>query len=130
MVGFVQGESKNCALVQCRVSPDATTMPVHDPLYNRQSDAGSLVFLCAVETLKNAKQLVRVSHVEARSVVAHEIGLVPTLPLTADFNHRQVALARVFERIGNEVDPNLPQQSGVSLARRQFAKPDLQPRFV
>ena len=48
-------------------------MAMNDPLHRRQTDTGSLELVRGMKPLKDAEQLLRVLHVEAGAVVAHEI---------------------------------------------------------
>ena len=74
-----------------------------------------------MQPLEDAKELVRVAHVEARAVVAHEPNVALPLLLTTNLDHRGLALARVFEGVRQEVQPHLAEQRRIAQARRQFA---------
>src|SRR5689334_11739805 len=63
----------------------------------------SFELFLAMHSLKHAKQILRVSHVEAGTVVAHEIGLLSSVPPVADLDDRLPFVAGEFERIGQQV---------------------------
>ena len=99
-------------------------MALDDPLHDREADARAFVLLRAVQPLEDAEKFVRVAHVEAGAVVADEIDILAVLRLAADFDDCLLDLARVLERVGKQVDPNLPEQRRVAPARWQFAQAD------
>lgn len=47
-------------------------MPVNNPSDIGQSDAGSLELIRSMETLKDAEQLVGVTHIESYPIIAYE----------------------------------------------------------
>src|SRR5882762_10038139 len=67
-------------LVGSADGPDATAVPVHDPLDGGQTDPDARELVLAVQTLERAEQLVGEGHVEAGAVVLDE---VPGLTRTA-----------------------------------------------
>ena len=50
-----QGEIKRRPFAYLSLSPDPAAMPVDDPLYYSQADAGAFVFRTAVEALEDAE---------------------------------------------------------------------------
>jgi hypothetical protein len=52
-------------------------MAVDDPLNRRQPDSAAREFLLGMKPLEGTKQPVRVSHIEARAIVPHEVGRLP-----------------------------------------------------
>src|SRR5579864_5133293 len=57
------------ALVDLCFRPDTSPVTVNDALHNRQTDAGSLEVLNAMQPLKDAEELVDIPHVKTRAVV-------------------------------------------------------------
>jgi hypothetical protein len=96
-------------LIELGLGPYPTAMPVNDPLHDRQTNACSLELVCAMETLKDAEKLVYIPHIEAGSVVAHEIDVFVVFEFAADFDKGGFALTRIFKGVGNQVDPDLVQ---------------------
>src|SRR5262245_26250290 len=80
-------------------------MPVDDPLYGRQADPCAFERVVHMEPLKNAKELVHISHVEADSVVAngdHEptVRIIGTLDLDLGALARPCELDGVRDQVG------------------------------
>jgi hypothetical protein len=94
-------------------------MPLHDPLHDRQTDAGALEVLGAVEPLEDAKQLVGIRHLKSRAVVLDEVRQFAGARGAADFDCRPGARARELPGVANEVRQDLPDQSAVREGRRQ-----------
>ncbi len=93
-------------------------------LNNGQSDASALELVRPVQALENAEELVGVAHIESGAVVADEIDGFRS-PLAADFDFGLIpARAGVFEGVGDEIGPSLPQQGGIAPAGREIADPD------
>ena len=61
----------------------------------------------------------RVLHIEAGAVVAHEINFSSAALRATNFNHCWLAATRILYRIGKQVDPDLFEQRGVTVAGRQ-----------
>src|SRR4051812_30020150 len=62
-----------CSVADLSLCPDPATMPADDSLHRDEPDAGTLEVGRGVKALKNTEQLRRVGHVEACTVVPHEI---------------------------------------------------------
>src|ERR1041385_6778466 len=98
-------------------------MTLRDALDVGQSDPSAFGFVEWMQPLKNAKQFVRVFHVEADSVIADEKNGLLLRLRAADLDDRLGARAGVFQRIGKEVDYRLPKHERVALHFGQ--RPDL-----
>src|SRR6202158_4306237 len=85
----VEGRS----LADCALGPGPAAMAVDDAEHCGQADATSREIALAVQPLESAEELVRVDHVEAHPVVAHEhaSGAVNDLSPDLDLRHRCVA---------------------------------------
>ena len=85
-----------------------------------QANARALELLIRVQPLEDPKKLVAIPHVEPRPVIADvNHGFVVGLARTADLDHRRVARAGVFDRVGKQVDQHLEEQGGIRLHRGQ-----------
>src|SRR5579859_5859501 len=58
--------------VRPRLSPNPTAMPRDDPLDGGQPDASSRKVVPAVQALECSEKALRILHIEARTIVAHE----------------------------------------------------------
>src|SRR5215510_4273655 len=94
-------------------------MPAHNAVDGSKADAGAFKFLRAVQSLKYAKELVGVFHIEADAVVANENGGLAIGLETTHFDHRLGARARVFDGVGKEVGEDLFEKASVALHCRQ-----------
>ncbi len=102
---------------ELRLRPDAPAVALDDALHDRQADAGAFIFLRAVQPLEDAEELVGVAHVETGAVVADEINVDAVWASSSrSRSRRRLALAGVFQRIGEQVEPDLLQQHGVALS--------------
>jgi len=109
-----------------RLGPNTTAVAVDDPLYDGKAHTGTLVVSGAVQTLKDAKELVDVTHVKADTVVFDEIGtftwvLAVDLVPVADLDQRYIPSAGILERIFEQVKKHLLEQGRVALARGKLA---------
>src|SRR5207247_11147286 len=85
-----------------------------------QTDAGALEISRSMETLKHAKELVGITHIEPDPIIAHEEN-VPAVGLdAADFNTRLLASSGVSESIGDKINQHLSKQGRVGANVRQF----------
>ena len=69
--------------------------------HDRQADARSGVFLLRVQPLEHAEQLLRLRHVEARTVVAHENDLLIAATALAHDLTLVSHNVREFSRVAN-----------------------------
>src|SRR5687768_8083852 len=84
------------SLVRFGFGPDAAAVPVQDALGDGKSHARAFKFLPRVQALKYSEQLVRVAHVESRSIVGHEENRLAVHFSYANFNRRFLSAARKF----------------------------------
>src|SRR5437588_3531784 len=118
-VGQCKGELRSPA--EFRLGPDASAVARDDALDDREADAGAGKLVLPMQALKDAKQLVVVAHVEARAVVAHAVNQVCAAALAGDLYPRRGLAAAVLQRVGQQVDPDLPEQRGVAVRGGQRA---------
>ena len=93
-----------------------------DPLHDRQTDSGPFVLLGAVQTLEHAKEFVYICHIEAHAVISNKIYGLSLLFATADGNHGDLASVGEFDRIGQQIDKDLLEQSWISLAEQEIIR--------
>src|SRR5579863_3777420 len=97
-------------------------MALNDAPYNCQPNAGAFKLLSAVQSLKYAKQFVRILHVETTSVIPHKHShKFAVTGLTTNHNPRALATARVLHGIREEIDDHLMQQRLIPIDPGQFA---------
>src|SRR5258708_12950767 len=85
--------------------PPAQTAPAVTNDYSlddRQSDTCPFEFMLAMESLKDAEQLSRFTHVEARAVIPSEINVRPMILSTTYLNHRFLPRASKLKRVPQE----------------------------
>src|SRR5258706_508106 len=92
-----------------------------DAIDRGQSDAGAFEILSTVETLKDAKKFICVSHAKADAVVADVNGALAVDLRLADFDDWLRARARVLNGVGNEVAEDSLHQPRIAFDERQFA---------
>jgi hypothetical protein len=74
-------------LINFTLGPGSTPVPLDDPAHIGQPNPGTFKFIGPVQTLKDAKKFVGITHIKTGSVVADkENGLAALARLTADFN--------------------------------------------
>src|SRR5687767_1316905 len=125
-----QSEIERGAGVRLAVGPHPPAVANHDPLDERQPDAGSVEFAGVVEALEHPEQLGLIARVETRAVVTNEIDVLLFVADRADFDQRLVPFRRELERIRQEVGPYLSNQYAVAPGPRQGAKMELGFRAV
>src|SRR5215469_4635465 len=97
-------------------------MAVDDPLNGSQSYSSAFKLFGKMQALKDAKQLVHISHIEAGAIVPHEDLDLTLIPVgRTDLNFCQAPHPREFDRIGNEIDDYQFQHGTVSIADRKRA---------
>src|ERR1700678_4695698 len=100
-------------------------MSGNNAMHNRKSDTGAGKLLAAVQTLKHTKQLVRVAHVESRAVVLHLVDGFTVFDASADGDLWGGALRAVFERVTDQVAPDLTDHHRGGPHGRQVSAADL-----
>src|SRR2546421_9816967 len=98
-----EAEVNGRSLVHRALSPDAAAMPVDDALHGRKADACALELARAVEALKRAEQLIGISHVEARAIVADEIDRLPGALFMPESDLCPDALRRKLPSVAQQV---------------------------
>src|ERR1700722_19470483 len=117
-----QGEVECRALIDDAFGRTCAAMPMHDALDRCQSYAGALEFFGQMQTLENAKQLVRMAHVETRAVVPDEyFHLIIFLLAAADLDFGLRLRSRELDRVGKQINKNHPQHGAVSVTHRKRA---------
>ncbi len=96
-----------------------------DPLHQGQAHARPLVVLLPVQSLEHTEQLVRVGHVEAHSVVPHEVDRLAVPREAAGLDPGLCAAARELQGVGQQVEPDLLEEGRVGPAGGQLAEDDL-----
>src|SRR5258708_33588498 len=117
-----EGKIKRGALIHCGLRPNPPTMATNDALDDGETHPASGNLRGIVHALESAKELAGISHVEARSVVSHEIDRVRPFHFGTDFDQCLGAVAGKLYGIGKEINQNLPEQCRVSHAIRQFSE--------
>lgn len=90
-------------------------MPLDNPPHISQPNPGAFKFINPVQTLKDAKELVGISHVKTDAVIADKkdpLGLLARL--TTDFDFRLRTASGKFQGIREEVDQHLAQHRPVA----------------
>src|ERR1700733_11516487 len=116
---FGQGEREYRADILHAFRPYATAVPGNDAVNDGEPDAGAPELLGAMQSLKYAKELFRVLHVEPDPVVAHGIVIFRAGFAAADLDERPLHLAAVLDRIGDEIGPYLAQQPPIAAGGRK-----------
>src|SRR5581483_2915052 len=114
-----QREIEDGAAVDHSLGPHAPSVPLHDPLDDREADAGAFELLGAVEALEDPEELARVPHVETRPVVLDEVDRLALPATAADLDHRLGAPARELPGVADEVHEDLPDEPAVGERREQ-----------
>src|SRR5262245_664707 len=113
--GMWDGKVKSRAAIDGAFGPNPPSVPVNDTPHVGQSDARAFEFARAVQALKDTKQLVHITHVEAGSVVANEEHRLLVVPRGAYFNPGPGTIPGVFEGVGKKVDDDLAKHERIAL---------------
>src|SRR5688572_14572786 len=97
-------------LARRRLGPDPPAVARHDTLHSREPDPRSLKVVVSMKPLKRREQLVRVLHVESRTVVAYKERAV----VLADLDPRGRLLRGELPRITKQILQHHAQQLRVS----------------
>src|SRR5579884_2530226 len=95
-----QSEIKRRAFLGRGFGPNLAFVTVNDAADNRETNARPAEFVFAVQALENAEKLAGKAHVEANSIVAHEIDRLAVLSFATDFDDGDGAVAAVFDCVG------------------------------
>ena len=90
-------------------------MAVDDPAHRRQADAGPLELGIVMQPLETAKELVVVLHIEARTVVLHEVHSLVADAHLPELDAGMGAVAGELPGVGQKVLHHHPQQPRVAL---------------
>jgi len=91
-----------------------------------EPDADALELGGGVQALEHAEQPIDVRHVEADAVVAHVVHDLAGALLAADVEHHALAVARVLERVVDQVGPHRPQERRLGPAAAQRLQVELE----
>ena len=101
-------EVKGGAFVDFALCPGSSAVAMHNPPHVGQADSGPFEFIRAVEPLKHPEELLCEFHIETGPVVPNaKLPLMIAALLAVNLNPRGFARARVFHRVGNQVEPGL-----------------------
>src|SRR6478672_10103152 len=114
-----QGEIESCPFAGLALGPHAAAMARHDPMHQRESDAGSLKLGHVMQALKDPEQLCLIARVETGAVVADKINMFLIVCDRTDFDDRLFPLAGKLQRVGKEIGPHLLEQHAVCCGVRQ-----------
>ena len=89
-------------------------MAMNDAPHIGQADSSDFKLVAPVQSLKNAKKLMRVLHTKTGAIVFDEIDLFPVPLQAADLNHRIFPVPGKLQRIGEQVDPDLLEHGAVA----------------
>src|SRR3546814_3920742 len=109
-----EGEVEGGALAYLAGRPQAPAVLVDDPLNGGEADAGSGKLAGVVQALKGAKELVGMCHVETRSVVADEIGVLPLVAAAAELDAGRRAPGGELPGVAQQVLQSDLQQLGIA----------------
>ena len=93
-----QGKIERGAIVWLGFGPHPPAMARNNPLDGRQANAATLEFICGMETLKGAEELLGMLHVESDPIVAHEIDIFSGSFFITHFDHRGIRTAGELDR--------------------------------
>src|SRR5688572_7741343 len=95
-------------------------MLAHDALDDGQADTTALEFEVHMEAMERSKELARAFHGEANPIVADVKGTAARRGLI-DFDDRDRLPARIFQGVGQQVQNDLVDQTGIAVSRGQMA---------
>src|SRR6185295_9982395 len=82
-------------------------------------------FASGMQPLKHFEQFACMAHVEAGAVVADEEYVLALAYLGGDLDPGDLAVARILQCVGKQVQEHLPEQFQVTTARWQVAEHDV-----
>jgi hypothetical protein len=86
----------------------------HHLLHDREPDAGAGKLFKAVQALEDAEELLVITHIEPGAVVLDAVDGLPGFFAAADPDARPILLARIFDRVAQQIHPHLTQQRAVA----------------
>src|SRR5580698_3743350 len=95
-----------------------------------ETNARSCKIRRAVKALKHTEELVRIAHIKSRAIVLHSIDAFAAFNGAADAHLWPGFLGAVFERVADEIAPDLAHNRGITRAGGQVGdfKECLRPR--
>src|SRR5207244_8282095 len=111
-------EEKCSAFSDLTLSPNCSAMTRDDAAHDGKADSGPLKLAFGVESLKHAKQAVRVFGLEADAIIAHENKKFVLSLFAANFDDRFGSRSRILDCIREQIDKDLLEQAGIGFRRR------------
>src|ERR1044072_7300277 len=109
------GKVKCSALAGFTFCPGTTSMTLNDSAHVSQTDSSAFEFSVTMQALEDTKEFVHAIHIKAHTVVAHKVNDFAILDGRSDFDRRRVARTGVFDRVRNQVQKDLKQQTVIAL---------------
>src|SRR2546425_3233865 len=100
-------------------------MPVNDTCNRGKANPSPFEFIVGVQSLKGAEELVRIGHVEARTVIAHEKHRTPLLAHRSELDTSHRSALRELPCIPKEVLKNDAEESLVSFREESLGDIDI-----
>jgi uncharacterized spore protein YtfJ len=94
--------------------PDASTVPMDNPMRYPQPDARSFKFRFCVQTLENLKQLLDIPHVKTDPVIPNAKNIRIPILMATDFNFGKFPGAGEFDRTSYQVHHHLMQHGRIA----------------
>src|SRR6185503_7192538 len=110
---------KRCAFTELAVRPDASAVPAHDSMHQREPDARARELIVAMQKLKHAEKILAVTRIESGAVVAHEVDVLAFFADGADLYGGGFLLRGEFNGIRQQFHPDLLEQAPIADGRRQ-----------
>ena len=113
---FWKRKIKSSALTRFALSPGPAAVAINDSADISQAKADTFKFVGAVKSMKEAKEALGMDHIKTGAIVFHEKDeFVPRLVFAADFNSCRGLLAGIFQRVLDQINPDLPQESRIAV---------------
>src|SRR5207244_10412168 len=108
-----QSGMERSAFARLAFGPGPATVLVDDALHGGQAQAVPGKLVCVMQALEHAEEFVRVAWVKARAVVAHEIDNTLLGLARAEGDEGGLPRRAEFERVVQQVAPDVPQEKRV-----------------
>src|SRR5579859_1162651 len=116
-----QREIERGAFARFALGPITTRVAIDDAAHVGQPKAGAFELVPIMQALKQAEEPGSIFHIKSRAVIPNEKDLfLIGRKLAADLDSRLVLLASVLDRVGNQINPNLPKHCRVTMHFRQW----------
>src|SRR5205814_772644 len=117
-------EVKRRSLIDSSFRPNSSTVPLHNPLDNGETYAGSFELICGVEPLEHTEQLVAILHVEPRAVVFNVIRiLMPSGSQAAELDESDMRRSGELDCVRQQIHEYLPYHGPVAADRGKRLQP-------